>query len=322
MIILDLEWNRGYDLTPLEEILQIGAVRMDRLDGGITDTFNAYIRPRVHRKFNPTTKALPDFESSLASELDFATAYAAFRAWCGDERIFAEWGRDDLKVLKANCEYWKLPPLEPEKACDFQWAFSSLLDPGRQLRLCDAVEYLKIPAPFCYHNALNDALYAAMVGAWLGDALAFVEKPPKVKKRRTRKRRWSFAQAVFPPQPRHRVGPFETVDTVLNARASRKPSCPVCRKRDTVHLWYFAQPGVYYSPFRCPEHGRFLCRLTLAQLEDGRWRGRLAVPAITPELLREFDRAADGSVHNCKMTGRRKRKKRRRRRKPAVGRET
>ena len=29
MIVLDLEWNRGYDKKPLDEVLQIGAVRMD-----------------------------------------------------------------------------------------------------------------------------------------------------------------------------------------------------------------------------------------------------------------------------------------------------
>ena len=34
MIVVDLEWNRGYDKTPLDEILQIGAVRLgaDDLD--------------------------------------------------------------------------------------------------------------------------------------------------------------------------------------------------------------------------------------------------------------------------------------------------
>ena len=41
MIVLDLEWNRGYDKKPLDEVLQIGAVRMDGLGGPITDTFNA-----------------------------------------------------------------------------------------------------------------------------------------------------------------------------------------------------------------------------------------------------------------------------------------
>ena len=41
MIVLDLEWNRGYDKKPVNEILQIGAVRTEGLGGPILDTFNA-----------------------------------------------------------------------------------------------------------------------------------------------------------------------------------------------------------------------------------------------------------------------------------------
>ena len=45
MIIMDLEWNRSYDKIPLEEILQIGAVRLERMGGPIVDTFSVFIRP-------------------------------------------------------------------------------------------------------------------------------------------------------------------------------------------------------------------------------------------------------------------------------------
>ena len=39
MIILDLEWNSGADSTRFDEILEIGAVRIDVLGGRIQDTF-------------------------------------------------------------------------------------------------------------------------------------------------------------------------------------------------------------------------------------------------------------------------------------------
>ena len=67
MIIIDLEWNRSYDKIPLEEILQIGAVRIDRLGGPILDTFTVFIRPRVHKKFNRTAKTLPELQRSQRS---------------------------------------------------------------------------------------------------------------------------------------------------------------------------------------------------------------------------------------------------------------
>ena len=50
MIIYDLEWNHGYKPRLPDEILQIGAVKVDRLGGRIIDTFNAYIHPVVYKK--------------------------------------------------------------------------------------------------------------------------------------------------------------------------------------------------------------------------------------------------------------------------------
>lgn len=61
MIVMDLEWNRGYDDKPVSEILQIGAVRTEKPGGPILDTFNAYIRPVVHKKADRWAKELPDF---------------------------------------------------------------------------------------------------------------------------------------------------------------------------------------------------------------------------------------------------------------------
>ena len=48
MIVLDLEWNRGYDRVALDEILQIGAVRIKAPGGPVLDPFNACIRPSIH----------------------------------------------------------------------------------------------------------------------------------------------------------------------------------------------------------------------------------------------------------------------------------
>ena len=46
MIVMDLEWNRGYDAKPVDEILQIGAVRVDG-SGAIRDTFSVFIKPAI-----------------------------------------------------------------------------------------------------------------------------------------------------------------------------------------------------------------------------------------------------------------------------------
>lgn len=292
MIVMDLEWNRGYDKKPLEEILQIGAVRLDRPGGRITDTFNAYIKPCVHKKLDRTAKALPELELSLTSGLDFPAAMSAFRRWCGTETAFATWGGGDVEVLDQNCRYWKLPPFSAGKVCDVQAAFSLLLGTGCQIALNRAVEYCRVPEIFVYHNALHDAMYTAVVGAWMGEeALTLQSLPQQVR---------AFADLHYPPQPRLRVGPFPTADAALDNRASRRCICPVCGGAAYVRQWYSANGRWYYADFACPEHGRFPCRLTLIPMEDGRFRGRLSIPAITPTLLQEFTYALKGKLHVCK----------------------
>ena len=300
MIIFDLEWNRSSDKIPLEEILQIGAVRLEKMGGPITDTFNIFIRPCVHKKLNRTAKALPELRRSLESPVKFPAALKAFLAWCGEETVFAGWGGDDFDVLRQNCAYWNLPALKPVEQVDLQMAFSLRLGIRQGVALSRAVEYCGIPDTFTFHNALNDAMYTALLTAWISpESLSLLSYPKEVRR---------IAEApAFPPQPRRRVGPFPSVREALNNRTVRRQ-------------WYAAGPGRYFAHFRCRRHGAFLCRLTLSAAEDGQWQGRLAVPEVTPALLREFSAALRIPPVDCR--GSQGRRRHRRGRKRRAGRQT
>lgn len=315
LIILDLEWNRSYDKTPLDEILQIGAVRVEKLGGPVVDAFTVFIRPTVHRRFDPGARKLPELQASIESATEFPAALEAFRAWCGGETAFAAWGGgDDFKALRQNCEYWNLPPVPVETVCDLQMAFSYLVGTGQQVALWRAVEYCGIPDIFDFHNALYDALYTAVVARWITpEALAWRPAPREGLRRMPSLR---LCKLPFPRQPRHKVGPLPSPEGVLNARAGRQPVCPLCGRTGSVSRWSFTRPKggeiprVYYAVFSCPEHGRFLCRLTLAPREDGTWLGRRTVPVLTPELAREYETARQGGVHICRGEGKRKKRHR------------
>lgn len=311
MIILDLEWNRSYDKTPLDEILQIGAVRVDRIGGPILDTFCAYIRPAVHKKFDPGAKKLPELQSSIESKVSFPEALERFRTWCGDEENFAAWGGgDDFKALNQNCAYWNQPSIRVEGMCNLQLAFSRLVGTGQQVALWRAVKYCGIPDVFDFHNALYDALYTAIVGEWITPE-ALVGGPAASKKRKQPLR---LSRLSFSKQPRQKVGPYGDPEEVLNAKAGRQPACPLCGRRGSISRWCYIKPKrkeppkTYYSAFRCVEHGRFLCRLTLAVREDGTWLGRRAVPPVTPELTREYEAAKQGGTYICQGRGKRKKR--------------
>lgn len=316
MIVLDLEWNRGYDTKPLNEILQIGAVRLDRLGGPVLSTFNAYIKPVVHKKFDPGARALPELKASKESSLDFAGALDAFRTWCGGDTAFAGWGGGDIESLNENCRYWGLPPVEAEEVFDFQRAFSHALGTDRQLALWWAAGYCGVPDVFDYHDALNDAMYTAVLSAWLTpEDLAWRPEPAPPKRRRPSPRLSKFP---FPQQPHQKTGPFPTPEDALDAWENRRPCCPLCGRVGIIARWRPAAPGCgdrtqrYHAVFSCPEHGRFLCRMTLAQGADGQWQGRRYVPAATPEAVREYSAASEEDVYICK--GQQKRRKRRSRR--------
>jgi hypothetical protein len=293
MIILDLEWNRSYDKKALDEILQIGAVKLDYLGGPITSQFNAFIRPRIHKRFDPGARKLPDLRESLDSDLSFAEAWAAFTAWREGEDCFAFWGRGDFDTLRRSCEYWGVPCEEPATVYDLQLAFAHACGADRQqMALLRVVDYLGIPDLFDYHNALNDAMYTALVTAWL--RLEDVEYKPEKHRtpRRRRRKNEPFCALPFGKDKGRRTGTYPGVGALLAARESRRQKCPLCGNAMWVRDWRIADPLHYYSAVRCEKHGRFVCRLTAAPVGDGElWRGHTAVPPVTPELLRCYDRA-------------------------------
>lgn len=313
MIVLDLEWNRGYDNRPLNEILQIGAVRVDRLGGPIVDTFNACIKPTVHKKFDLGAKKLPEKKAFRASHIRFPKAAEAFRAWCAGESEFAGWGTGDVEALNENCKYWGIAPFEAPVFHDFQRAFSYAAGSGQQIALWRAAEYCRIPDIFDYHSAVNDAMYTALLSAWITpEALAYRPEPPLPRRVRAALK---LSPLPFPGQPPQAAGPCPTAEDVLNARGSRNPPCPLCGKKYGVSRWSFVPPEEgsvprrYYAAFTCPEHGRFLCCLDLAQGEDGQWQGTRSVPPVTPELKREYAAALEGAVHLCRRKAKRRRRK-------------
>lgn len=305
MIVMDLEWNSGYDKTRLEEILQFGAVRLDAPGGRITDTFCAFVRPRVHKKMNRTAKALPELKAMLNAPQDFPAALYDFVKWCGDDTVFADWGGDDLTVLRQNCSFWRLPGPKVTRHLDLQAAFSMQVGVINNIALAHAVEYCGIPETFTFHNALNDAMYTALVSAYIRpDLFSLLDLGREA-------RRFLFRPA-FPPSVR-RTGPYSAPPEALQSRGCRRQPCPLCGEPVWVRYWY---PGreCYYTDLRCRRHGVFLTRLTLHYAGEAQWQALVDVPEVTPALLKDYDQALRTGPISCKARKRPRRRRDRRRR--------
>ena len=83
MIVLDLEWNQPFGGRRMEEIIQIGAVRLAEPGGAVQDWFNMHVKPVIYPKLSPVARKLPESAQALTADVCFTEAYKAFLDWCG-----------------------------------------------------------------------------------------------------------------------------------------------------------------------------------------------------------------------------------------------
>jgi inhibitor of KinA sporulation pathway (predicted exonuclease) len=306
MIILDLEWNTGYGAAVrLDEILQIGAVKVEKLGAPIADTFCAYIRPQVHKRYSPAAELLPARQFYEASDLNFPQAYDAFLRWCGEDREFAAWGGDDLSVLRQSLDYWHLDAPLPQEIYDLQTAFLLTVGSAKGISLTAAVDYCGIPAIFDFHDALYDALYTCLVGEHIDPVFLTQAKrtPPSVPKK--------VAEKLAKRRPT-RYGPFDTVEALLNNRGPRLSVCPVCGLRQRVSLWHHKGAGPYFGKFSCAHHGALILRLDVSQDSSHRYWATTRVLPPTPENKSLLKNAKAGESIPCHSASSAKKIKKRR----------
>lgn len=304
MIILDLEWNSGYAPGALEEIIQIGAVRLAAPGGPVDDTFNVYIRPVLHKKLSVGAKKLPDVGLSLSSDLDFHRGYQAFLAWCGEETVFASWGTQDLRVLDKNAAYWKEPALRAENRLDLQAAYGRMVGSQRCISLEEAAQACGVTAEVPFHNALHDAVYTAWVsGSISPEALS---APPAEKKKRRKIHFAACSPEAMPPQV---SVSFTRKKHGLNDRALRRVVCPGCGKVCTTTHWYPFDELTHYGTATCGDCGSWLCRLSMEVRKNG-WRGTRTVLPLTEDNLAAFNAAREHTPHRCAAGSHQKKKRR------------
>mgnify|MGYP000293703122 CR=1 FL=1 len=175
LIVFDLEWNIGYqpktflyhgtELTLRGEIIQIGAARInDR--GDVLDTFEVNLKPHIFRKLqHHIAKVTGLSQGDLDAGLPMKEGLQKFLDWAGDDAELAEWGLDDVPVLKQNLFLVGLDENWPNRWYDLQRIFLQAYPrkEGEGLTLESVVDRLGIPKEEPFHNALDDALYTARV---------------------------------------------------------------------------------------------------------------------------------------------------------------
>ena len=133
LVLFDLEWNIGYQpfifnyhgvqQTLRGEIIEIGAVKIDE-DANVLDTFSIHIRPRIFRCLqHHIAKVTGLTQEDLDKGEPIIQGLRRFMKWCGPDAEFAEWGMDDVPVLKQNLFLCNLDESRPTVWYDLQQVF-------------------------------------------------------------------------------------------------------------------------------------------------------------------------------------------------------
>lgn len=173
--VVDFEFNQAFDFgegSPETdpacrfEIIQIGAVRLDE-DFNETDRFSVFIKPEIYTRLHPYVARMTGISAAELEKADgFKKAYAAFRAFAGDSRIYCVWGNSDIRVLYRNlCYHGMIEGDIVAEYIDVQQIMARYLKygRGRSIGLKNAADMLGIEEKLPFHNALCDAVYTAEI---------------------------------------------------------------------------------------------------------------------------------------------------------------
>ena len=133
LVLFDLEWNIGYQpytfnyhgvqQTLRGEIVEIGAVKIDE-DANVLDTFSIHLRPRIFRKLHWRIAEVTGLsQGDLEAGVPIAEGLRRFQEWAGPDAEFAEWGLDDVPVLKQNLFLYNMDESWPTRWYDLQQIF-------------------------------------------------------------------------------------------------------------------------------------------------------------------------------------------------------
>lgn len=309
LIVFDLEWNIGYqprtfryhgaELTLRGEIIQIGAVRINQ-NGDVLDTFEITMRPRIFRKLQHRIAQVTGLsQGDIDAGVPVREGLAKFRAWAGEDAVFAEWGLDDVPVLKQNLFICNMDENWPARWFDLQQVFLRYYprQQGEGLTLESVVDRLGIPKDEPFHNALDDALYTVKICRKLPLAQGLAAYPDVETELKN-------ALMTDPDAVYHDVQTFfgrMNHDDYKNDPALCSVNCPTCGAPLQIgEVWLKRGNTGYYTQALCPVHGAWFLRFKLSRRDGLHWNFARCLETVTPEADARWHKLKDAWLERVK----------------------
>ena len=300
LIVFDLEWNIGYqpktflyhgtELTLRGEIIQIGAVRINAR-GDVLDTFEVNLRPRIFRKLqHHIAKVTGLSQGDLDAGLPMKEGLQKFLDWAGPDAELAEWGLDDVPVLKQNLFLAGLDENWPDRWYDLQRIFLQAYPrkEGEGLTLESVVDRLGIPKGEPFHNALDDALYTTKVCRKLPLAEGLATYPTEEE---------LLKEALLGAEPNPAARDIRLFmnrmehDDYRNVSELTEAACPECSAPLTPdEVWLKRGNTGYYTRCTCPYCGAWYLRFKLSRRDGLHWSFARCTEPATPVADAKWDK--------------------------------
>ena len=300
LIVFDLECNIGYqpktflyhgtELTLRGEIIQIGAVRINAR-GDVLDTFEVNLRPRIFRKLqHHIAKVTGLSQGDLDAGLPMKEGLQKFLDWAGRDAELAEWGLDDVPVLKQNLFLAGLDENWPDRWYDLQRIFLQAYPrkEGEGLTLESVVDRLGIPKEEPFHNALDDALYTTKVCRKLPLAEGLATYPTEEE---------LLKEALLGAEPNPAARDIRLFmnrmehDDYRNVSELTEAACPKCSAPLTPdEVWLKRGNTGYYTRCTCPYCGAWYLRFKLSRRDGLHWSFARCTEPATPEADAKWDK--------------------------------
>lgn len=162
-LVIDFEatcCNKGTVPREHMEIIEVGAVMVEAQTFAVVDEFQTFIRPVRHPRLTPFCVSLTSIEQKdVDSAPLFGEAIQQFKQWLYryDRFVFCSWGDYDLKQLKQDCEFHKLPYPISAPHLNVKRLMAERQGLAKKPGLGDAVRMAKMTFQGSHHRGIDDA---------------------------------------------------------------------------------------------------------------------------------------------------------------------
>lgn len=168
-LIVDLEATCSNDdsiPSPEMEIIEIGAVMLNRATWEIDAEFQQFIQPVRHPQLTAFCTELTSIrQEDVEQSPQFTEVISRFKEWIYSfpMHIFCSWGNYDKKQFIQDCEFHHVPYPFASEHRNIKKEFSEYLGVSKRFGMAQALQHLGIELIGTHHRGIDDARNIAAI---------------------------------------------------------------------------------------------------------------------------------------------------------------